>query len=232
MLWCRTGDMPLYEQMIVSFTDAYVHHSAWKNSQAIETLCTREVYEFFLLFLVRSCTSVYVAWWRHMASSILVLIGWVHDNFINWKPYLRYWPFVRGIHRSQVDSPNKDQWRGALMFSLICLNKRLSKQSGRRWFETLLRSLWRHCNGNALLPEGTKALFQPNLRVVINWKIISEIRLKLQPSSVKKLHLKMPSTKWRPSCFGLRNCTGKMYASSYVFITRLIAAGKQNNGHF
>ena len=31
----------------------------------------------------------------------------------------RYWPFVRGIHRSP-DSPHKGQWRGALMFSLIC----------------------------------------------------------------------------------------------------------------
>ena len=30
-----------------------------------------------------------------------------------------YWPFVRGIHRSQVNSPHKGQWRGALMFSLI-----------------------------------------------------------------------------------------------------------------
>ena len=32
----------------------------------------------------------------------------------------RYWPFVRGIHRSHVNSPHKGQWRGALMFSLIC----------------------------------------------------------------------------------------------------------------
>ena len=29
-----------------------------------------------------------------------------------------------------------------------CLNKRLSKQSRRRWFEKLLRSLWRHCYDN------------------------------------------------------------------------------------
>ena len=28
--------------------------------------------------------------------------------------------FVRGIHRLPVDSPHKGQWRGALMFSLIC----------------------------------------------------------------------------------------------------------------
>ena len=33
----------------------------------------------------------------------------------------RYWPFVRGIHRSPVNSPHKGQWRGALMFYLICV---------------------------------------------------------------------------------------------------------------
>ena len=32
----------------------------------------------------------------------------------------RYLPFVRGIHRSPVNSPHKAQWRVALMFSLIC----------------------------------------------------------------------------------------------------------------
>ena len=43
-----------------------------------------------------------------------------HDDVIKWKHFPRYWPFVRGIHRSPVNSPYKGQWRGALMFSLIC----------------------------------------------------------------------------------------------------------------
>ena len=43
----------------------------------------------------------------------------MHD-VIKWKHYPRYWPFVRGIHRSPVNSPHKGQWRGALVFSLIC----------------------------------------------------------------------------------------------------------------
>ena len=43
-----------------------------------------------------------------------------HDAVIKWKQFPRYWPFVRGIHRSQVNSPHKGQWRGALMFSFIC----------------------------------------------------------------------------------------------------------------
>ena len=38
-----------------------------------------------------------------------------------WKHFPRNWPFVRGIHRSPVNSPHKGQWRGALMFSLICV---------------------------------------------------------------------------------------------------------------
>ena len=43
-----------------------------------------------------------------------------HDDVIKWKTFPRNWPFVRGIHRSLVNSPHKGQWRGALMFSLIC----------------------------------------------------------------------------------------------------------------
>ena len=43
-----------------------------------------------------------------------------HDDVIKWKHFPRYWPFVRGIYRSPVNSPHKGQWRGALMISLIC----------------------------------------------------------------------------------------------------------------
>ena len=48
-------------------------------------------------------------------------ILWDHDDVIKWKHFPRYWPFVRGIHRSPVNSPHKGQWRRALMFSLICV---------------------------------------------------------------------------------------------------------------
>ena len=45
----------------------------------------------------------------------------MHDDVTKWKHFPRYWPFVRGIHRSPMNSPHKGQWRGALMFSLICV---------------------------------------------------------------------------------------------------------------
>ena len=44
----------------------------------------------------------------------------IHDDVIKWKHFPRYRPFVWGIHRSPVNSSHKGQWRGALMFSLIC----------------------------------------------------------------------------------------------------------------
>ena len=43
----------------------------------------------------------------------------VHDDVIKWKHLARYWPFVRGIHRSPVNSPHKGQWRGALICAWI-----------------------------------------------------------------------------------------------------------------
>ena len=70
----------------------------------------------------------------------------IHDDVIEWKHFPRYWPFVRGIHRSPVNSPHKGQWRGALMLSLISPCKRLSKRSWGWWFETLSRPLLRHSN--------------------------------------------------------------------------------------
>ena len=51
--------------------------------------------------------------WRMMAKCLH------HDDVIKWKHFPHYWPFVRGIHRSPVNSLHKGQWHKALMFSLI-----------------------------------------------------------------------------------------------------------------
>ena len=90
------------------------------------------------------------------SANIAVIFIWLyventfilhHDDVIKWKRFPRNWSFVRGIHRSPVNSPHKGQWRGALMFSLICVwINDWKKQSWRWWFETLSRPLWRHCN--------------------------------------------------------------------------------------
>ena len=44
----------------------------------------------------------------------------VHDDVMKWIHFPHYWSSVRGIHRSPVNSRHRGQWRGALMFALIC----------------------------------------------------------------------------------------------------------------
>ena len=54
-------------------------------------------------------------------SDFLLLLWWRHQMEAFSAHFPRYWSFVRGIHRSPVNSPHKGQWRWALMFSLICV---------------------------------------------------------------------------------------------------------------
>ena len=85
--------------------------------------------------------------YRSDATVMMDLQAGNHDDVIKWKHFPRYWPFVRGIHRSPVNSPHKGRWRGALILSSICaLNKQLYEQSWGWWFETPPRSLWWYCN--------------------------------------------------------------------------------------
>ena len=48
------------------------------------------------------------------------IISPLQNDIIQWRHFLHYWPFVRGIYQSPVNSPHKGQWHGALKFSLIC----------------------------------------------------------------------------------------------------------------
>ena len=65
----------------------------------------------FLAYTVGSDTGRFL----HRVADLIV-----HDDVIKWKHFPCYWQFVRGIHRSPGNYPHKGQWRGALMFSLIC----------------------------------------------------------------------------------------------------------------
>ena len=121
-----------------------------------------------------------------------------HDDVIKWKHFPRYWPFVRGIHRSPVTSPHKGQLRGALIFFFdLRLNKRLSKQSWGWWFETQSRPLWRHSNG---MQEVWKFhLHHSDYQWAKNWSI------KMESNGFKRLsiHVCVPSDKTiEPVLFG------------------------------
>ena len=66
-----------------------------------------------------------------------------HDDVIKWRHFPRYWPFVRGIHRSPLNSQHKGQWRG-----VWCFLRSASEYTVEWgwWFETPSPPLWRHRN--------------------------------------------------------------------------------------
>ena len=71
-----------------------------------------------------------IAWWRNQMETFSALL-----TLCDWNP-----PVADGF------STQRPVTRSFDVFFDLCLNKRLSKQSKRRWFETPSRSLWSHCN--------------------------------------------------------------------------------------
>ena len=73
----------------------------------------------YIRFSVGLCQAEVRRW--QIVAALVSSSFHLHDDVIKWKHFLRYWPFVRGIHQSPVNSPHKGQWLWALMFSLICV---------------------------------------------------------------------------------------------------------------
>ena len=86
---------PCNKTATVPWPDPYIHIN-WTNTQRIQVIKK----------------------WRRLVAKC-VIVHWSH--MMKWKHFPRYWPFVRGIHWSPVYFPHKGQWRGALVFSLICV---------------------------------------------------------------------------------------------------------------
>ena len=61
--------------------------------------------------LMTELTEEYI--YHHASVSVL------YDDVIKSSQLLRYWPYVRDIHRAPVNSSHRGQWRGDLMFSFI-----------------------------------------------------------------------------------------------------------------
>ena len=80
-------------------------------------------YDWGLLWYRSVLGSVIFRWPFYLLFTLTLVFQtqtWPMMTSSNRKHFPRYWPFVRGIHRSLVNSPLKGQWRRALMFSLLC----------------------------------------------------------------------------------------------------------------
>ena len=71
----------------------------------------------------------------------------VHDDVTKWKHFPALLGLCEGNSSVTGEFPSqRSVTRSFDVFFDLSLNKRLSKPSRRRWFETALRSLWRHSN--------------------------------------------------------------------------------------
>ena len=77
--------------------------SVWSRYYLI--YCTRDEFVLYQLGILRGLLSIQI----DLANP---------DDVIKWKHFPHHWTFVRGIHRSPVNSSPKRQWRGAWMFFL------------------------------------------------------------------------------------------------------------------
>ena len=116
-----TGEVPAVTRNFDVLFDLWMH--GWVNNREAGDLRRhRAHYDVNVMKCVKPSTSAVL---RTQCTEVTAFLGWIgiftlHDDVIKWKQFARYWPFVRGIHRSPVNSPHNGQWRGALMFSLMC----------------------------------------------------------------------------------------------------------------
>ena len=107
------------------------------------------------------CTSVsgylMTSWWHHQMETFSVVLALSEGN-----------PPVTGEFPSQ-----KPVTRIFDVFFDLCLSRGMSKQSRRRWFQTSLRSLWRHWNAMLHEPK-TKPLLQPMMTEIYMAIIITD----------------------------------------------------------
>ena len=126
MSWCQIGARPSATTMLTRLYDYTVTWimlcDTYIMLQPVNKHSSRDVW--------RSATRQLLCHWRVRLHTMITryAVGscphgrrrGFHDDVIKWSHSPRHWPFVRWIHRSPVNSPQKGQWSGALEFFFIC----------------------------------------------------------------------------------------------------------------
>ena len=145
-----------------------------------------------------------------MGTKTYILIKWppnINVGAQNRHKRHKAWPYGPQIK-------NKQTW--AIFLSLLMLSKLLSQVTGAIW--QLVLTHWcrtMHICVGKLTTIGSDNGLSPGRRQTIIWTNagilligplgtnVSEILIECHSFSFKKMHIKMSSGKWRPSCLGL-----------------------------
>ena len=109
--------------------------------------------------LIRGWVFVFFFYIPRFISSICSTGCQDHDDVIKWKHFQSHWLFVRGSHRSPVNSPHKAQWRGVLEVFFISawthgwVNNREASGLRRHRTHCDIISMWRKNKAHVLYPS-------------------------------------------------------------------------------
>ena len=105
------------------------------------------------------------AWWCHQMETFSTLLVLCAGNSSVTGGFPSQRPGTQSFDVSSFD---------------LCLNKRLSKQSRRWWFETLSHSLWPYCNGPNTDPYVSRSVNQHKVRPQTKWSAICRRYFKIE----------------------------------------------------
>ena len=107
-----------------------------------------------------------MTWWRHQTETFSALLAFCAGN----SPETGEFPAQRPVRRS-FD-----------VFFDLRLKQQLSKHWRRRWFETLSRSLWRHCNDTEASLLSDESCYLKD-RLPLDKRLACHTNVKLAPDS-------------------------------------------------
>ena len=145
-IWLTLGQSIWEQNISTRFLQLYIKHDcSFSLVHILRYLTSRGQYGVLSKYVVQcslQCVTVHwtelnwrhpsscASWWRHQMETFSALLALCAGN----SPVTGEFPAQRPVTRSFG------------VFFDLCLNKQLSKQSRRWWFETPSSPLWRHCN--------------------------------------------------------------------------------------
>ena len=121
-------------------------------------------------------------WWRHRMETFSVVLVLCVGN----SPVTDEFPSQKPMTRS--------------VFFDLRLNKRLSKQSWGRWFETPSHSLWRHCNTRWFLVK-SPPIHAPPGELVMSFHVLFRVKIEYQGAVAILMHCITVTSYWAWWCF-------------------------------